>query len=63
MSVIARDSFKFNKRGQFFVRPHNETLPVVAMRVSNPDCSGRNLPGLAISADNPRSLALVRNLI
>jgi hypothetical protein len=23
----------------FFIRVHNETLAVVAMRVSNPDCS------------------------
>jgi hypothetical protein len=29
--------FKLNKRRQLFIRVHNETLPVVAMRVSNPD--------------------------
>jgi hypothetical protein len=30
--------FKFQKRGQLFSRPHNETLSVVAMCVRNPDC-------------------------
>ena len=29
--------FKFYKRGQQFIRLHNETLSVVAMRVCNPD--------------------------
>jgi hypothetical protein len=27
------------KRGQLFIRLHNETLSVVAMRISNPDRS------------------------
>jgi hypothetical protein len=31
--------FEFAKRGQYFIRPHNETLSIAAMRVSNPDCS------------------------
>ena len=31
--------FKLNKRGQPFIRTHNETLSVAAMCVSNPDCS------------------------
>jgi hypothetical protein len=31
--------FKFHKRGQFFIGAHNETLPVIAMRVSKPDRS------------------------
>ena len=31
--------FKFQKRGQLFIREYNETLSVVAMGVSNPDCS------------------------
>jgi hypothetical protein len=31
--------FKFYKRGQQFIRLHNETLSVAAMRVNNPDCS------------------------
>jgi hypothetical protein len=37
--VIARDSFKFQKRRQLFIRSHNETLSVVAVCVCNPDCS------------------------
>src|SRR4029077_12750823 len=32
----ARDSFKFEKRCQLFLRPHNETLSVVVIRVHNP---------------------------
>jgi hypothetical protein len=31
--------FEFHKRGQLFIRTHNKPLPVVAMRVNNPDCS------------------------
>jgi hypothetical protein len=31
--------FEFHKRGQLFIRTHNEPLPIAAMRVSNPDCS------------------------
>jgi hypothetical protein len=31
--------FKLDKRSQFFISAHNETLSVTAMRVSNPDCS------------------------
>jgi hypothetical protein len=34
-----RDSFKFEKGSQLFIRLHNEALSVVAMRVSNPDRS------------------------
>jgi hypothetical protein len=34
---IARDWFKFKKRRKFFVRSHNETLPVVAVCISNED--------------------------
>jgi hypothetical protein len=30
---------RFYKRRQPFIRTHNETLSIVAMRVSNPDCS------------------------
>jgi hypothetical protein len=29
--------FEFKKRRQLFIRSHNETLSVVAMRVNNPD--------------------------
>jgi hypothetical protein len=31
--------FQFQKRSELFIRPHNETLSVAAMRVSDPDCS------------------------
>jgi len=31
--------FKFYKRSQLFLGPHNETLSVAAMRVSNEGCS------------------------
>jgi hypothetical protein len=34
--------FKFQKRGQFFIRSHNETLFVAAMRVSNAKFFGRS---------------------
>jgi hypothetical protein len=39
MIVIACDFFEFKKRRQLFLRTHNETLSVVAMRVHNPDRS------------------------
>jgi hypothetical protein len=32
-------TFKFNKRAELFIGTHNETLSVIAMRVSNPDRS------------------------
>jgi hypothetical protein len=31
--------FEFLKRSQLFIRTHNETLSVTAMRVNNPDRS------------------------
>jgi hypothetical protein len=31
--------FKFQKRSQLFIRAYNKTLSVIAMGVSNPDCS------------------------
>jgi hypothetical protein len=39
ITVIACDSFEVQKGSQLFLRTHNETLSVVAMRVSNPDRS------------------------
>jgi hypothetical protein len=36
---ILNRQFKFDKRSQLFIGVHNETLSVVAVRVSNPDCS------------------------
>ena len=37
--------FEFQKRGQLFIGTHNETLPVVAMCVSNPDRSPVEING------------------
>jgi hypothetical protein len=34
-----------NKRRQLFIRTHNETLSIVAMRVSNPDRSPLRING------------------
>jgi hypothetical protein len=31
--------FEFHKRSQLFIRSHNESPSLFAMRVSNPDCS------------------------
>jgi hypothetical protein len=31
--------FKLHKRGQLFIRAHNEALPIAAMRISDPDRS------------------------
>jgi hypothetical protein len=38
-------SFRFHKRSQLFIRSHNETLPVAAMRVCNPDGSSFAIDG------------------
>jgi hypothetical protein len=35
----ANHRFKFQKRSQFFIRVHNETLSVVAVRVNDPERS------------------------
>jgi len=35
----ANRPFHFHKRGQLFIRSHNEPLTVAAMRVTNEDCS------------------------
>jgi hypothetical protein len=37
--MFASRRFKFQKSRQLLIRLHNETLPVAAMRVSNPDRS------------------------
>jgi len=34
----ANRRLQLNKRGQLFIRTHNETLSVAAMRICNPDC-------------------------
>jgi len=41
----ANRQFKFQKRGQLFVRVHNEPLSVAAMRVNNPDRSPLRING------------------
>ena len=38
-ATSANRRFEFNKRSQLFIRTHNETLSVTAMRVHNPDRS------------------------
>jgi hypothetical protein len=37
--------FKFEKRSQLFIRVHNVTLSIVAMRVNNPDRSPVGIHG------------------
>jgi hypothetical protein len=37
--------FQFYKRSAFFIRTHNETLAIVAMRISNPDRSSFGIHG------------------
>jgi len=39
MIVIGRDSFELEKRRQLFLRAHNKTLSVAAVRINNPDRS------------------------
>jgi hypothetical protein len=34
-----------SKRRQLFIRTHNETLSIIAVRVSNPDCSPSGIHG------------------
>jgi hypothetical protein len=41
----ANRRFEFHKSSQLFIGTHNETLPVVAMGVSNPDCSPLRING------------------
>jgi len=36
---VADVIFQFHKRGQLFIRPHNKTISIVAVRVNNPDRS------------------------
>jgi hypothetical protein len=35
----ANHRFEFHKRSQLFISPHNETLSVATLRVTNPDRS------------------------
>jgi hypothetical protein len=43
--LICNRRFEFQKRSQFFIRMHNETVSVAAMRVSNPDCAPVGIKG------------------
>jgi hypothetical protein len=43
--LFARDLLEFQKRRQPFIRSHNQTLSVIAMRVCNPDCSPARIHG------------------
>jgi hypothetical protein len=36
---MGRSAFQRRKSQMSFIRAHNETLPVAAMCVNNPDCS------------------------
>ena len=46
--------FQFQKRGQLFIRTHNETLSVAAMRVSNENRAARWNPKLTRSPNSNR---------
>jgi hypothetical protein len=46
--------FDFQKRGQLFILPHNETLAVAAVRISNPDRSPARNPPLRRSPNANR---------
>jgi hypothetical protein len=37
--------FQLKKRSQLFIRPHNETLSIVAMCVHDPDCAPAGIHG------------------
>jgi hypothetical protein len=39
LAIATNRRFKFHERGQLFIRTHNETLSIIAMRVFNPDRS------------------------
>jgi hypothetical protein len=43
--LTANRRFEFQKRRQYFIRTHNETFSVAAMRVHNPDCSAFTIHG------------------
>jgi len=58
-STKGRDRpFQFQKRRQYFIGVHNETLSVAAMRINNPDCSHLRIKGRDV-APTPTSFAEV----
>jgi hypothetical protein len=42
---LVNHPFQFQKRSQLFIRVHNETVSVAAMRVSNPEGSSFVIDG------------------
>jgi hypothetical protein len=42
---VRESLIKLQKRSQLFIRVHNETFSVAAMRVCNPDCSALGIDG------------------
>jgi hypothetical protein len=50
--------FAFHKRSQLFIRTHNETLSVIAMRVSNENRSPLGIHGWHTSPARPSSATL-----
>jgi hypothetical protein len=37
-TALPHRRFEFHKRSQLFIRSHDVTLSVIAMRIDNPDC-------------------------
>jgi hypothetical protein len=56
-AASANRGFEFDKRGQFFIRMHDEALTVAAMCVCNPDCSPLRMAIKERSARNSESEA------
>jgi hypothetical protein len=44
-AASANRRFQFHKRGQLFIRTHNEPLSIAVMRVSNEDCAPAGIHG------------------
>jgi hypothetical protein len=44
-SATPNRRFEFHKRSQLFIRAHNETLFVTAMRIRDPDCAPLKIHG------------------
>jgi hypothetical protein len=53
-AASATRRFKFKTRSQLFIRTHNETLSVAAMRVGNPDRSPVENQSLRRSSNSNR---------
>jgi hypothetical protein len=45
ITVIACNLLDFEECRQSFIRTHNETLPIIAVRISNPNCSTLRIKG------------------